>query len=197
MRYHGLRMVATICILGVATHLSSSAEDENRLRITIKTADLVTSTAGPFSIAFVLTDGSAIQDGESSVRVEDFRYDDGYPLGHPTLFGGTRRNFNAEVTLTNDAPVSFYSQSFYPGRELSFVLSRITGKQSGGPPSRLSVFLLDRSGKPIATLAPIGDFFVGLDLKSKAAKPQIFGSNPAILPYQGGPIRIPVPDVDD
>jgi hypothetical protein len=76
-------------------------------------------------------------------------------------------------------------------------LSGTAGRSSSGIPDRLTVFILDGSGTPIATLAPAGDFLIGIDLTSEDASPEVFGSDSSRPTFTGAPISIPRSTVDE
>jgi hypothetical protein len=163
----------------------------------VNTASLVGSSAGPFSIAIALTDGSGLAAGDSSVQVTNVDFHGGKALGAPVLLGGASGELEKLVTITNSSFLGLFVETFSPGSELTFTLSLTAGRSSSGIPNRFTVFILDASGAPIATLAPAGDFFIGIDLTSEDASPEVFGSDPSRPGFTGTPISIPRPKIDD
>jgi hypothetical protein len=167
------------------------------VQVTVKTSWLIGHPAGPFSIAFALTDGSGLEDGKSTATVTNVNFGSGKALKVPFLVGGASGDLTSAVTITNSSVLSLFVETFTPGEELSFQVSLTAGQSKGGFPTRLTVFILDASGTPLATLAPVGDFFIGIDLTSEDPSPEVYASDPSRPPPAGNPISIPAPEIQD
>jgi hypothetical protein len=194
------RTIWTILGIAVVAMLAPgrcSAETEF-LQVRIDTAGLINHAAGPFTLAFVLTDGSGIANGNSRVVVSNVTFGSGRALGSPESFGSSIGDLDTSITMTNNSYVNMFAESFSPGKEISFNLY-ITSARPGidARPSRLTLFILDRSGTALATLAPVGNYFFGVELIPESSKIDSFGSNPAVPPYTGPAVSIPAPRFDD
>jgi len=185
-----------LCLLGLVCHTGYCAET-SVLKISVDTTRMAGNSAGPFSIAIALTDGSGLAAGDTTVQVTDIGFSGGRALGGPVLFGGANGELGTAVTITNSSLLGLLVEPFSPGSELTFSLSLTAGSNKSGTPDRLTVFILDGSGAPIATLAPAGDYFVGIDLTSDDPSPETFGSDLSRRTFTGSPISIPRPKAED
>jgi hypothetical protein len=138
-----------------------------------------------------------LANGNSTVRLSNVNYGGGKSLGDAVLFGGAAGNLDAGVTLTSSSFLGLFVESFSAGSKLEFKLSLSTNASHRAIPDRLTIFILDASGTPVATLAPAADYMVGVDLTTKDPSLQVFGSDPARPPFTGPPISIPSPRVED
>jgi hypothetical protein len=193
----GFRIAVAVGCLAALLQAASNAETAT-LQVRINTTSLINHVAGPFSLAFVLTDGSGIQDGKSTATISNLNFGSGGPLGSSVSFGGATGDLRTSVTITNTSVLNVFSESFSPGKEVSFDLLLSGGRPViDAFPSRLAIFILDRSGTPLPTLAPVGNYLLGVDLTPEDPIGQGFGSNPTTPPYIGTAVSIPTPEIDD
>jgi hypothetical protein len=180
----------TMCQLGYAAEASA-------FQVSFNTSALIGNAAGPFAIAFVLTNGSGPADGKSTAIVTNVDLEDGKPLGDPATIGGASGELSSVVTLTNTSFLNLLVENFSPGKTLSFQVS-VTGERNpGGYPAGLAILILDGSGTPLATLAPAGDYFLSVGLTSEDPFPKVYGSDPSRPPFTGTAISIPAPRIDE
>ncbi|MFN0172994.1 MAG: PEP-CTERM sorting domain-containing protein [Bryobacteraceae bacterium] len=78
---------------------------------------------------------------------------------------------------------------------LDFSIDLTSNDDGGGTPDRFTFSLLDSSGVPIPTLAPFGDYFLGVDLGSSAPVFDSWGSDTSRSPSSGNPISISAPTI--
>jgi hypothetical protein len=151
--------------------------------VTLDTSQLVGSAAGQFSIFFEFTDGSTIGDANNTVTMGQFSFGGGSALGSPVVFGGASGSLETGVAITDSSFLSFFSEGFTSGPQLSFSLGLTANDDAGGTPDRLAFFILDSSGVPLPTLAPSADYFLGVDLGSSGPVFDVWGSDPSRSPY--------------
>jgi hypothetical protein len=185
---HSLFVILAIA----ATGLVASAATVN---VAIDTTPLVGHPAGPFSLLLLLVDGEGIGDGNNTVTMSGISFGSGTALGGPVLLGGAGGSLETGVTLIDTSLLSLFAEPFAPGAMLSFALDFTTADDAGGIPDRLTISILDNSGVPIPTLAPIGDFLLGADITSSGPVIQAFGSDPTRALAIGGPVRIVTPEI--
>jgi hypothetical protein len=186
-------LATSLALVSQTAHAGESAV----FQVSVNTASMVGNSAGPFSIAIALTDGSGISAGSSTVQVANVNFNGGKTLGSPVLFGGASGDLGSSAAITNTSFLGLLVESFLPGSKLTFTLSLTAGHNKTGVPDRLTIFILDATGAPIATLAPAGNFFIGIDLTSEDPAPEVFGSDSVRPPFTGIPISIPRPKVSD
>lgn len=189
--------IAIIMLALTAVFCTTCAAATSVAQFSIKTTGLIGHPAGPFSIMLALTDGTGISDGKSIVTVTSANFGSGRALGNPTLLGGASGDLASGVTITNSSFLSLFVEPFTPGEEVSFKVSLTASQSKGGFPTRLSAYILDGSGTPLATLAPAGDFFIGIDMTSEDPFPEVYGTDPSRPPFTGSAISIPTPTFED
>jgi len=164
--------------------------------VTLDTAPLVGHPAGPFYVELAFTDGSGIGDGNNTATLSDFDFGGGSALGGPFVFGGASGSLETGVSITDTSFLSLFGEQFAPGLHLSFSLDLTSNDDADGIPDRLTLYILDSSGVPLPTLAPAGDYFLGVDLGSAGPVFDVWGSDPSQAPSAGGnPVSIPAPTV--
>jgi hypothetical protein len=189
---------AIAALMFVAICQTAYAAETSTFHITVNTTPLVGNPAGPFSIAVALTDGYGLGNASSTVTVTDVAFGGGKGFGDAVQFGGTSGNLETGVTLTTSSFLSLFVETFLPGSKLDFTLSLTTASRGHHRiPDRLTIFILDGYGMPIATTASVADFFVGVSLTSEDPRVEVFGSDPSRPPFTGTPISIPPPRVED
>jgi hypothetical protein len=172
-----------------------TASGDSIYNVTLDTAPLVGHPAGPFSAEFAFTDGSEIGDANNTVVLSNFNFGGGSALGGPVVFGGAAGSLETGVTITDSSFLSLFGEGFAPGLQLSFSLDVTSNDDADGIPDRLTVYILDSSGVPLPTLAPAGDYFLGVDLHSTGPIFDTWGSDPFRAPSVGNPVSIPAPTV--
>lgn len=197
MRLCRVLAIAIITSTFAAISLPDNAAEPSELQVTVKTSGLIGHPAGPFSIAFALVDGSGLEDGKSTATVTNVNFGSGNALGNPFLVGGASGDLTSTVTITNNSVLSLFVQTFTPGDELSFRVSLTAGQGQRSSPTRLTFFIVDSSGTPLPTLAPAGDFFIGIDLTSEDPSPDVYGSDLSRPPFTGNAISIPPAQIED
>jgi hypothetical protein len=120
------------------------------------TSSLVANPAGPFSLAFVLTDGSGSGDGNNSVTLSNFAFGGG--SGGPVTLtaGGATGDPASGVLLTDSSFFNVLVVSFTPGSTLSFLLTLTTNVDPGLTPDQFSFVTLQADGSTLATTDPTG-----------------------------------------
>jgi hypothetical protein len=163
--------------------------------VTLDTAPLVGHPAGPFYVYLEFIDGSGIGDANNTVTLSDVNLGGGSALGSPAVFGGATGSLETGVTITDSSFVSIFSEQFVPGLQLSFSLGLTSNDDLGGTPDGFTFFVLDNSGVPLPTLAPVGDYFLTAGLGSRGPTFSVYGSDPSRAPSVGDPVSIPPPTV--
>jgi len=173
--------------------------DTTQYEVSLNTAPLIGQSAGPFSIAFVLSDGNGLADGGSTATVSSVNFGGGSGSGTPIVVGGVSGSLESGVTLTTSDFLGLFAESFVPGKTFRFTVTMTTTKPrtKGFPPDRLTMLILDGTGTPLATLAPGADYFLGINFFPEAARPDLFGSDPSRPPFTGVPILLEAPNVDE
>ncbi len=155
--------------------------------ITVNTSPLIGHPAGPFSLAFQLTDGSGAGDANNTVTVTGFQFGGGNATGSPAFAGGASGSLTSSVTLTDSAFVNFLVQPFVPGSRLTFVVSVTANLESGEIPDRFGFAILDSGGAEIPTLAGEKvDQLVAVAIDSPDLIFETFASDPIRTPLTGG-----------
>src|SRR5215469_10062806 len=112
--------ISGLCIALLAAGASTPARGDAIFTVTLNTAPLTTvpgSSAGPFGMAFQLTDGS----GTAAC-----------PAGC-TVFGGASGSAVSSIMLTDSSFFSALVETFIPGSTLSFQVDLTTNVDSGAP----------------------------------------------------------------
>lgn len=146
--------------------------------VTLNTAPLTGlpgSDAGPFSLAFQLTDGSGTNDGNNTATLSGFNFSGGGVVGSPIIAGGAGGDLSGTVTLTDNDFFNAFAQGFTPGSSLSFLVDLTTNVDAGGVPDAFAFSILDSSGFAIPTM--------DLSLADTLFAINIDAASPAILVY--------------
>src|SRR5215475_8927650 len=85
---------------------------------TFDTSPLLTNPAAPFSLAFVLTDGSGSGDGNNTAMLNSFAFGGGSAGKVVFAFGGVTGDLLSGVALTDSSFFNALSSSFMPGTTL-------------------------------------------------------------------------------
>lgn len=153
---------------------------------TIFTVDLNTtpltmapgSTAGPFSLAFQLVQGS--QASNNTATISDFAFGTGGAAGSgcafsPCMSGGATGDITGTVNLNTSSFLNTFVEAFTPGTDLAFQVDLTTNIDSGGTPDAFAFGILDGSGTPLPTMDPsFADTLLTVNIDS---------SSPTILTY--------------
>lgn len=169
-------------ILLMATAGIGPAQADTVFTVTLNTAPLVGSpgsSAGPFSLAFQLTDGSGLGDANNTATISDFQFGSVGSAGACpaacTVFGGASGDIGSTVVLTDSGFFNALLEGFTPGDSLSFLVDLTTNLDSGSVPDAFAFSILDGSGFSVPTLDPSGaDTLLTVNLDS---------ANPGILTY--------------
>jgi hypothetical protein len=167
------------------------------LDVSLDTSSLIGHAAGPFSIAFQLTDGNGYGDANNTATITNFMFGGGKPSGSATVLGGAGGSLGSSVILDDSQFLNFFTQSFVPGTYLAFRIVVTTNMDTGGIPDGLSFSILDSTGTEIPTLGgPSLNVFLSLDLNTPTPTLTNFASDPSRPPKAGGPpVAIPTPTV--
>jgi hypothetical protein len=212
MRWNTMLRPWIVAVTFAALCQTGHASEVSTFRVSVNTASLTGNSAGPFSIAFALTDGNGLSDASSIVKVTDVNFGNGTGAGTSVLFGGASGTLETGVTMTTSSFLSLFVQTFSPGSHLHFTLSLTTANRGRpdlfgddeserhrqvafGIPDRLTFFILDGAGMPIATLAPVADFLLGVNLTSDPSA-EVFGSDASRPPFTGNALSIRPPKVE-
>jgi len=119
----------------------------------------------------------------------------GSALGAPVTFGGVAGSLPSGVSFTDTSFLNLFIQQFAPGLQLSFVLGVTSNDDLGGIPDGFDILLLDSSGVPLPTLAPVGDLFVSSSLGSSGLMFTAYGSDPTRTLSVGDAVNVPPPSL--
>ena len=164
--------------------------------VSVTTAPLGGHPAGPFSLAFSLTDGAGIGNDTNLafVTLIDFGLG-GSSTGSPVIVGDVLGDVSTGLLFTDSQPHNSFFQSFVPGDAFTFTLS-VTTNVDDPTPDVFTFTILDRDGIPIPTLygAPL-DFLIRLDITGDNPDILFWGGDGARQPFAGGaaiPLAAPV-----
>jgi hypothetical protein len=180
-------------MLGV---LSAPGVSAYMFTVTMNTAPLIGHAAGPFSIYFLLTDGSFGGDGNNTVTLSGFNV---AGVGGATYNGGASGNLNSSVVLTDTAGFNDFRQQFTVGSTLSFTVdlgnpTMSPGDILNGIPDEFSFQIYDSGYNPLPTTHPSGSFVI-VDLVPPV-NVQTFASDSGTPPVAGGdPVAINPPAI--
>lgn len=178
-----------------ASFLSAQVAMSDTIKVTLNTTPLLGHPAGPFSVFFEFIDGNGIGDANNAISISNVSFGGGSALGGTFAFGGASGSLESGVTITDNSFLSVFSERFAPGLEFSFFLSFSANDDEGGIPDRFTFFLLDDSGVPIPTIAPVGDYFLGADLGAAGPVIDAWGSDPSRALSVGNPVSIGPPSI--
>lgn len=197
---HSYRTFSTVLLVWLIANCQVAFAGTTQYEVSLNTTPLIGQSAGPFYLAFVLSDGNGLADGGSAATVSNVNFDGGEGSGSSIVVGGVSGSLESDVTLTTSDFIGAFAESFLPGKTLRFTLTITSTKPrtEGFPPDRLTMFILDGTGTPLATLAPTHtDYFLGINFFPEEAKPDLFGSDPSRPPFTGVPILLQAPNVGE
>jgi hypothetical protein len=151
MRSATIMFVTTI--IAASQHLANA---DIMVTASFDTSSLIANPVGPFSSAFILTDGSGVGDGNNTATLSGFAFGGG--SGGPVMLtmGGASGDLGSSVILMDTSFFNLLSSSFTPGSTLSFLLTLTTNVDSGFTPDQFSFVLLQADGSTVATTDPTG-----------------------------------------
>lgn len=185
--------ISTIVVLFV--WLCSSSLNGASFQFRLDSSELAGHAAGSYSFLLSLTDGSGFGDANSTIVLTNISLGGGSITGSPFIFGGASGSLMTTISATDSASLSLFIQDFAPGNFISFLFDVSSLQGTLGLPDRLSFSILDSAGIPLPTLAPFGDYFLGIDLSSAGPVITVYGSDMSRPPSAGSPIFIPAPSV--
>lgn len=114
--------------------------------------------ADPFEIAFVLTDGSGSNDGNTMVTLDNFAFGGGSAGAVDPAFttGEASGSLDTGLSLRDSAFIAIIASTFTPGTALSFDFQVDWTPEAGDTPDLLAFVLLGIDGTPIGTTDPSG-----------------------------------------
>jgi hypothetical protein len=139
------------CLLAVLLFMGGLVHADTLVTVTMDTSQLVGHPAGPFYLAFQLTDGSGAGNSSTMAVLSNFQFGGGASSGSPTLMGGASGDISSSVTLSDSSFLNFFSQQFTPGSTLTFTLSLTGSVKAGSTPDHFAFSILDQTLKAIPT----------------------------------------------
>jgi hypothetical protein len=188
-------LVRSLVLLGFICGICGEAQCDTLYSVSIDTAPLIGHPAAPFYLGIGLVDGSGAGDANNTATLSNFNFNGGTEVGTPLLFGGASGSLSQGVSITDDFFFNLFEEEFSPGAQLSFNLLLTSNDDEGGTPDRLTLLILDDSGIPLPTLAPVGDYLIGADFGSSGPTLDLYGTDPNRSPSSGSPLTIPTPTV--
>jgi hypothetical protein len=187
MSVGGRLLIAAGCSLMVSSARADRA-DVVTYRVSLNTSSLIGHAAGPFSIAFQLTDGSSLGDANNTITISNVDFGGG-AAGIATAFGGATGSLGSTVTLTDSSFLNFFIQQFSPGTHLNFQVTTTNNVDAGGTLDGFSFSILDNTGQELPTQAGIPFFnpFVTITINSSHPTLQTFAADTTQAPAGGGP----------
>jgi hypothetical protein len=178
----GIAAITCLCV-----HIASAGTVS--YSVVLNTEPLIGDVAGPFSVAFQLSDGSGHGHGNNTVTLSDFDFGGGNGVGMANVLGGITGSLESSISITESLFLNYYIQQFDPGTFLSFDLTTTTNANIGSPPDEFLFSILDNTGQqlPTQTGQPFLDPFVAITINSSNPTLQSFPSDPAQPPAGGGP----------
>ncbi len=167
--------------------MSGLVHADTLVTVTVDTSQLIAHPAGPFYVAFQLTDGSGAGNGSTMAVLSNFQLGGGAAAGTPTLKGGASGDISSSVTLSDSSFLNVFSQQFTPGTTMTFTLALTGSVEAGSTPDHFAFSILDQTLKAIPTKGGLFfDVFLAIDLDSTNPALQTFASDPQRLPVAGG-----------
>lgn len=178
---NAIRVVTACVVLIVAVAASAGmAAADSIFTVTVDTSSL---SGGPFAVAFQLTDGSGLADGNNTAILSNFLFGGGSATGCPpavcTTTGSASGDLTGSVKLTDTDFFNSFAEQFTVGNTLSFVVDLTTNMDAGGTPDAFAFSLFD-NGSPIPTLDPLGaDTLLSVDISSASPTILTFATDPS------------------
>lgn len=167
-----------LTMLLAAALLSGTASGAGVYNVSVDTTFLIGNLSGPFTMAFQLTDGSGVGDGNNTVTIDNFDFGSGGPDGSPNYVGGASGDTATSIILTDTEFFNEFTQGFTPGNVLSFNVTLTLNPNSNDTPDQFSFAILDGS------LA--GDTLLAADLDP---------TNFSIVGFSSDALSIPEPTI--
>lgn len=189
-----LRFVSWAFLLSFVTMMATARADVI-FSVSLSTVPLTVtpgSTAGPFSLAFQLVQGS--QAGQNTATIDYFNFGSGGSagLGCPAAFGGVctfgdaSGHIGSSVLLGATQPFNALVETFTPGTSLFFQVDLTTNVDTGGVPDAFAFSILDSGGGSIPTLDPSGaDTLLTVNIDSVTPSIAAYGTDPSRLTNGG------------
>ena len=161
----------------------------------------ISGVAGVYGLAFSLTDGSGLNDGNNTITLSNFAFGGGSSAGGGGSIGGASGNLGSSVVLVDSSFFNAYTQGFTPGSSLSFQLDATTNLDPGGTPDSFGFSILS-SGSAILTTDILGSNFLSFDIDSANPTLAVFATDsasnvvlaaPSVSPAGPGPGKVPEP----
>ena len=176
--------VVTACVLLIVAVAASAgiASADSIFTVTVNTVPLM-GLVGPFAVAFQLTDGSGLADGNNTAILSNFLFGGGSATGCPpaacTTTGSASGDLTGSVKLTDTDFFNSFAEQFTVGNTLSFIVDLTTNMDAGGTPDTFAFSLFD-NGSPIPTLDPLGaDTLLSVDIRSVSPTILTFATDPS------------------
>ncbi len=190
---------AILTVLLTAAALTPASAD-TIFTVTLDTTTLTVppgSTAGPFSLAFQLTDGSGLGDANNTATVSGFQFGGGSASACPagcSAIGGAGGDAGSSIVLNDSSFFNSFVEAFTPGTSLSFHVDLTTSVDPGGTPDAFAFSLLDGGGFPIPTLDPSGaDTLLNVNLDSTHPRILAYATDVSRLTGGGSGVAISIP----
>jgi hypothetical protein len=155
------------------------------------------STAGPFSLAFQLVQGSEAGNNTATIDYLDFGSGGSAGSGCPAAFGGVctfgdaSGDISGSVLLGTNQPFNALVETFNPGTSLFFQVDLTTNVDTGGIPDAFAFSILDSGGGSIPTLDPSGaDTLITVDIDSATPSILAYGTDPSRLTNGGAGVSL-------
>lgn len=172
--------------------------------ISLDTSLLAGSAAGPFELAFVLTDGSGtvapdgslVDDANNTVTLRNFSFGAGSAGATDSALtgGGVSGDLASAVSLVDSDFLNVFALSFTPGNTLSFLLSLTTNVDAGFTPDQLSFLLFQGDGSPVNSHDPSGSSAL-LTINIDASRPPIVTFAGDLTPAPALSVAVPEPPI--
>jgi hypothetical protein len=121
--------------------------------------------AGPLELAFLLTDGSGLGDGNTTVTLNNFAFGAGGSTGSvtPDSTGGVSGDLATGITLTDTSFFNLLGSQFVAGSNLSFQVGIVSSSLDSPTPDLFQFVILDATGSPLPTTDPSGQNLLLVD----------------------------------
>jgi hypothetical protein len=188
---HGIGFIA----LAWGLLIASPCDAQLSFDVIVDTSVLIDHPAGPFSLAFKLTDGSGFGDNNNHILLDNFAFGDGGVAGLPDIIGEASGDLSSSVTLDDSEFLSEFVQPFDPGDTLTFHVDMTTNRDRGAAPDEFAFKILDCMGAEIPTTG-LGDSLLIVDINSRTPVIQAFAGDFSRAPSCGGePITLAAPRI--
>ena len=179
-------MIRSLVLLIASCIVTVPASAEIIYTFDLDTTPLMGQISGPFSLAFGLSDGSGLGDGNNYAILSNFYFGGGSPIGSPLTFGTAFGDLTTSVILSDASGTALFQQNIVVGTRLQLLLQLSDNPELGGSFDVFTFSILDNTGTPIPSLygAPL-DAFVVASLSPISI--EVFGSDTSRSPAAGGP----------